>query len=138
MAKLKVAGTWAGVLEIELEKWTVTMLREEVAKRSNVEPSAINLICAGRVLRDGDGAEKLSQLGIRNNAKILAVRVSSEEGKSLKDDLMAEEERTRRLARVKSVLFQLIFTVYFWVLNFFDVDFLFLGGFKERSVSWEN
>ncbi|XP_021899173.1 NEDD8 ultimate buster 1 [Carica papaya] len=102
MAKLKVAGTWAGVLEIELEKWTVTMLREEVAKRSNVEPSAINLICAGRVLRDGDGAEKLSQLGIRNNAKILAVRVSSEEGKSLKDDLMAEEERTRRLARVKA------------------------------------
>lgn len=101
MAKLKIAGTWAGVLEVELEDWTVPMLREEVAKRSNCESNSINLICAGRVLKDGDGNEKLAQLGIKNNAKILASRVCAEEGKSLKEELLAEDERSRRLARVK-------------------------------------
>ncbi|PQM42024.1 NEDD8 ultimate buster 1 [Prunus yedoensis var. nudiflora] len=102
MAKLKIAGTWAGVLEVELEDWTVPMLREEVAKRSNCESNSINLICAGRVLKDGDGNEKLAQLGIKNNAKILASRVCAEEGKSLKEELLAEDERSRRLARVKA------------------------------------
>lgn len=102
MAKLKIAGTWAGVLEVELEDWTVPILREEVAKRSNCESNSINLICAGRVLKDGDGNEKLAQLGIKNNAKILASRVCAEEGKSLKEELLAEDERSRRLARVKA------------------------------------
>ncbi|KAK6248310.1 hypothetical protein QUC31_019875 [Theobroma cacao] len=103
MAKLRIGGTWAGVIELELENWTVAMLREEVAKRSNVEgPDSINLICAGKVLKDGDGTEKLSHLGIKNNAKILASRVSVDEGKSLKHELMAEEERSCRLARVKA------------------------------------
>ncbi|XP_021277510.1 NEDD8 ultimate buster 1 [Herrania umbratica] len=103
MAKVRIGGTWAGVIELELENWTVAMLREEVAKRSNVDgPDSINLICAGKVLKDGDGTEKLSQLGIKNTAKILASRVSVDEGKSLKHELMAEEERSRRLARVKA------------------------------------
>ncbi|XP_048332613.1 uncharacterized protein LOC107415686 isoform X2 [Ziziphus jujuba] len=102
MAKLKIAGTWTGVLEVELEVWTVPMLREEVSKRSNCGPDSINLICAGKVLKDGDGNEKLSRLGIKNNAKILATRVSAQEGKSLKEELMAEEERSRRLSRVKA------------------------------------
>ncbi|KAE8711257.1 protein OS-9-like [Hibiscus syriacus] len=103
MAKLKIGGTWVGVLELELENWTVAMLREEVAKRSNgLHPDSINLISAGKVLKDGDGSQKLSQLGIKNNAKILASRVSVDEGKSLKQELMAEEERSRRLARVKA------------------------------------
>lgn len=101
MAKLKIAGTWVGVLEVELQNWTVSMLREEVAKRSNMGPHSINLICAGKVLKDGDGSEKLNQLGIKNNSKILVTRVSVEEGKSLKEELMADEERNRRLARVK-------------------------------------
>ncbi|XP_039066339.1 NEDD8 ultimate buster 1-like [Hibiscus syriacus] len=79
------------------------MLREEVAKRSNaVRPDSINLISAGKVLKDGDESQTLSQLGIRNNAKILASRVSVDEGKSLKQKLMAEEEGSRRLARVKA------------------------------------
>ncbi|KAE8718954.1 protein OS-9-like [Hibiscus syriacus] len=79
------------------------MLREEVAKRSNaVRPDTINLISAGKVLKDGDESQTLSQLGIRNNAKILASRVSVDEGKSLKQKLMAEEEGSRRLARVKA------------------------------------
>ncbi|XP_028753963.1 NEDD8 ultimate buster 1 isoform X2 [Neltuma alba] len=98
MAKLKIAGTWAGVLEVELETWTLPMLREEIAKRSNCGVDSINLICAGKILKDSDGQEKLSKLGIKNNAKILASRISAEEGRAL----MAEEERTRRLSRVKT------------------------------------
>ena len=101
MAKVKIAGTWAGVLEVELDKWTVPMLREEVAKRSNSEPGSINLICAGRVLKDGDDRESLTQLGVKNNAKILASRVCAQEGKSLGQELMAEAERAQRLSRVK-------------------------------------
>lgn len=102
MAKLRIAGTWVGVIDLELENWTVAMLREEVAERSNAQrPDSINLISAGKVLKDGDGSQNLTQLGIRNNAKILATRVSVDEGKSLEQELMAEEERSRRLARVK-------------------------------------
>lgn len=101
MAKLKISGPWAGVLEVELDNWTVPMLREEVARRSNCGIESINLICGGRVLKDGDGSEKLINLGVKNNSRILARRVSTEEGKSLKDELMAEEERSTRLARVK-------------------------------------
>lgn len=102
MSKLKIAGTWVGVLEVELDEWTVPMLREEIAKRSNCGPLSINLICAGKVLKDGDGTEKLAQLGVKNNAKILASRGYAEEGKSLEGELMAEEERSRRLNRVKA------------------------------------
>lgn len=117
MAKLRIGGTWAGVIELELENWTVAMLREEVAKRSNVEgPDSINLICAGKVLKDGDGTEKLSHLGIKNNAKILASRVSVDEGKSLKHELMAEEERSRRLARVKWVFSSTLFLSVFLLM----------------------
>ena len=102
MAKLRIGGTWVMVIELELENWTVAMLREEVAKRSTVEgPGSINLISSGKVLKDGDDTEKLSQFGIKNNTKILDSRVSVDEGKSLKHELMAEEERSRRLARVK-------------------------------------
>lgn len=102
MAKVKVAGAWVGVLEVELDKWNVSMLRQEVAKRSNSDPNLINLICAGRVLKDGDGSENLTQVGMKNNSKVLASRVSAQEGKSLGEELMAESERSRRLARIKA------------------------------------
>ncbi|PKI66747.1 hypothetical protein CRG98_012942 [Punica granatum] len=98
MAKLKVAGTWAGVVEVELEQWTVPMLRAEVARRSNASPDSINLICAGKVLKDGDGTESLSQSGVKNNSKILSSRVNVDQ----KQELLAEEERASRLARVKA------------------------------------
>ncbi|KAJ0090157.1 hypothetical protein Patl1_13955 [Pistacia atlantica] len=39
-----------------------------------------------------------------NNAKILATRLSVDEGKSLKDELIAEEERSRRFSRIKRVI----------------------------------
>ncbi|KAF2310557.1 hypothetical protein GH714_014452 [Hevea brasiliensis] len=87
-----------------MQNWTVSMLRQEVAKRSNMGTHSINLICAGKVLKDGDGSEKLCQLGIKNNSKILVTRVSLEEGNSLKEELMADEERNRRLARVKAAV----------------------------------
>ncbi|XP_004294681.1 PREDICTED: NEDD8 ultimate buster 1-like [Fragaria vesca subsp. vesca] len=102
MAKVKVAGAWVGVLEVELDKWNVSMLRQEVAKRSNSDPNLINLICAGRVLKDGDGSENLTQVGMKSNSKVLASRVSAQEGKSLGEELMAESERSRRLARIKA------------------------------------
>ncbi|XP_059637852.1 uncharacterized protein LOC132279826 [Cornus florida] len=107
MAKLKIAGAWSGVLEVQLEEWTIPMLRQEVAKRSDCGPESINLICAGKVLKDGDGTQKLSELGVKNNAKILASRVSADQGKSLKQELMAEEERSSRLSRLKAAAISL-------------------------------
>ncbi|XP_043702270.1 NEDD8 ultimate buster 1 [Telopea speciosissima] len=105
MAKLKLAGAWTGVLEVELNLWTVSMLRGEVAKRSDCGPESIKLICAGKVLKDGEGNEKLCDLGIKNNAKILSTKIlsgqtSGDHGKSAKEELMAEEERSQRLARI--------------------------------------
>ncbi|KAL8488452.1 hypothetical protein ACS0TY_024196 [Phlomoides rotata] len=105
MAKLRVGGSWSGVLEVDLDDWSVGMLREEVANRSNCGggPQCINLICAGRVLKDGDGSEKLSQLGVKNNAKILASKVSTDQdGKSVKEEFLAEEERAKRISRLKA------------------------------------
>ncbi|PIN20322.1 hypothetical protein CDL12_07002 [Handroanthus impetiginosus] len=104
MGKLRIGGVWSGVLEVELDEWTVAMLRQEVASRSDCgSPQCINLICAGRVLKDGDATEKLSQLGVKNNSKILASKVSVDQaGKSVKDEFLAEEERSKRLSRLKA------------------------------------
>ncbi|RVW43780.1 NEDD8 ultimate buster 1 [Vitis vinifera] len=100
MEKLKIAGAWSGVLELELQVWTVSMLREEVAKRASCGPESINLIWSGKLLKDEN--LKLIELGIKNNGKVLATRVCSDQGKSLKEEFMAEEERSSRLARVKA------------------------------------
>lgn len=100
MEKLKIAGAWSGVLELELQVWTVSMLREEVAKRASCGPESINLIWSGKLLKDEN--LKLIELGIKNNGKVLATRVCSDQGKSLKEEFMAEEERSTRLARVKA------------------------------------
>ncbi|XP_057494147.1 uncharacterized protein LOC130779465 isoform X1 [Actinidia eriantha] len=101
MAKLKIGGTWSGVLEVELENWTVPMLREEVARRSQCGEESTNLICAGKVLKDCDETQKLSQLGVKNNAKVLASRVLADQGQASKDELMAEDEQSIRLTRLK-------------------------------------
>lgn len=76
------------------------MLREEVAKRASCGPESINLIWSGKLLKDEN--LKLIELGIKNNGKVLATRVCSDQGKSLKEEFMAEEERSTRLARVKA------------------------------------
>ncbi|KAG2298053.1 hypothetical protein Bca4012_009262 [Brassica carinata] len=98
--KLKVAGTWGGILEVELENWTLTMLRDEVANRSGLDPESIKLICAGKILKDdGDHTKTLAQLGIKENSKILSSRgAAPDEGKAI----IAEEERSRRLSRLKA------------------------------------
>ncbi|XP_057431118.1 uncharacterized protein LOC130723981 [Lotus japonicus] len=99
MAKLKIAGTWSGILEdVELEAWTIETLREEVAKRSNCAANSINLICAGKILKDAaDGTQNLAQLGLKNNSKILASRLADQ-------TFIAEEERSRRLARIRTAV----------------------------------
>ncbi|XP_057750625.1 uncharacterized protein LOC130969066 [Arachis stenosperma] len=109
MAKLKIGGTWAGVLEdVDLDSWTVPKLREEVARRSNCSPDSISLICAGKILKDDDatgghgGNGNLAQVGVKNNSKILASRVSPQEGNLLRQEIMAEEERSRRLSRLRA------------------------------------
>ncbi|RID72162.1 hypothetical protein BRARA_C04067 [Brassica rapa] len=103
MTKLKVAGTWGGILEVDLENWTLTMLRNEVANRSGLDPESIKLICAGKILKaddgDDDDPKTLAQLGIKENSKILSSRGAAPgEGKAM----MAEEERSRRLSRLKA------------------------------------
>ncbi|KAM7477226.1 hypothetical protein LguiB_024469 [Lonicera macranthoides] len=109
MAKLKIAGAWSGVLEeVELHTWTVPILRQEVAKRSHCGPHLINLIFAGKLLKDDDGLKKLSELGFKNNAKVLATRVCSvDQGNSFKEELVAEEERSTRLSRLKAAAISL-------------------------------
>ncbi|WVZ18691.1 hypothetical protein V8G54_006013, partial [Vigna mungo] len=78
------------VEEVDLHAWTLAKLRDCVAERSNSPSQSINLICAGKILRDDAvPPQTLSQLGIKNNAKILATRASSpQQGISL----VAEEE----------------------------------------------
>lgn len=108
MVNLKVAGAWSGVLDVELDVCTIPMLRQEVATRSGCGPEFINLISAGKLLKDGEGTETLSQLGIKPNAKIMATRASPDQGKALmieKEKALAEEERSKRLSRLKFVPF---------------------------------
>ncbi|CAL0304898.1 unnamed protein product [Lupinus luteus] len=111
MVKLKIAGLWVGVIEdVELENWTIPMLKEEIAKRSNCTSDSIKLICGGKVLKedtvDDEGkVQNLTQLGIKNNSKILANRVTSpQEGNSIKQHMIAEEERSTRLTRLKTAV----------------------------------
>ncbi|XP_071742216.1 uncharacterized protein [Rutidosis leptorrhynchoides] len=96
-AKLKIAGAWCGVLETDLEQWTVPFLKQEISNRLNCSIDSINLICSGKVLKDDNGTLKLSELGVKNNSKILVTRVSPDQGK----ELVAEEEKTIRLQRLK-------------------------------------
>ncbi|KAK4355231.1 hypothetical protein RND71_024202 [Anisodus tanguticus] len=79
------------------------MLREEVAKILGHDegPEIIYLIWAGKLLKDGDRIEKLSQLSVRNNAKILASRVNVDEDKFVKEESLAKEERSTSLSRLK-------------------------------------
>lgn len=103
MAKLRIAGVWSGSLDVDLEQWTVPMLREEIARKVGPEagPQTINLIFGGKVLKDGDGTQRLGPLGLKNNSKVLASRASSaDQGK----ELVAEEERDNRLSRIKAAV----------------------------------
>ncbi|KAK1292470.1 hypothetical protein QJS10_CPB17g02164 [Acorus calamus] len=103
-AKLKIAGAWSGILDVDLNRWTTTTLREEVAKRANCGPECIKLICSGKIIKDGeDGNTKtLFDWGLKGTSKVLATRVSPEQGKALRDESLAEAERAKRLARIRA------------------------------------
>ncbi|KAJ0523769.1 putative Ubiquitin-like domain, UBA-like superfamily, Ubiquitin-associated domain-containing protein [Helianthus annuus] len=96
--KLKIAGAWSGVLEAQLDDWTVPFLKQQIANRLDCSTDSINLITAGKVLRDDSGTQKLIELGLKNNSKILVTRVSPDQGK----ELVAEEEKSTRLQRLKA------------------------------------
>ncbi|KAL5988110.1 hypothetical protein ACLOJK_035873 [Asimina triloba] len=101
-ARLKIGGAWSGILEVDLQSWTVCMLRQAIAERSSCGPNCINLICSGKMLKDGDGSQNLAELGLKNNSKVLASRVAPDQGKALRNELMAEAERSRRLGRIRA------------------------------------
>lgn len=103
MGRLRIAGTYNGAIEVDFDQWTVGNLKEEVARLSNRPLDTIKLICSGKVLKDDDRDKKLSELGVPDNSKVLASRISLQEGNSLRHELMAEDERQTRLARLKSV-----------------------------------
>ncbi|XP_078443608.1 ubiquitin-associated (UBA)/TS-N domain-containing protein isoform X3 [Wolffia australiana] len=104
MAKLRVAGIWCGVLEgVALDSWTVAMLKEEISKRSHGRhrPECINLISAGKVLRDE--TRSLLQLGLKNNSKILASAAApAEERSRIVEEEASEAERVQRLNRIRA------------------------------------
>lgn len=81
------------------------MLREDVSKKSNYNPNSINLICDGKILNDGDGQHKLTQLGIKNNAEILVTHICVEQGKVIKQEITVDEKRSHShtLTKVKYV-----------------------------------
>ncbi|XP_020589026.1 NEDD8 ultimate buster 1 isoform X2 [Phalaenopsis equestris] len=101
-AKLKIAGTWTGVLEVQLESWTLPMLREDVARRSGGSPDCINLICSGKILKDDGSSQSLQQLGLRNNSKVLASATSPDSVKALKDEEAAQADRSSKLSRIRA------------------------------------
>ncbi|XP_042055796.1 NEDD8 ultimate buster 1-like isoform X3 [Salvia splendens] len=103
MVKLKIGGAWSGVLEVELDVWTVARLRQELLDRSGC--ACLKLISAGKVLKDGEseGSQNLAQLGLKNNSRILATNIPVDQhGNSIKEEFLAEEERGNRLARLKT------------------------------------
>ncbi|GJU12344.1 NEDD8 ultimate buster 1 [Tanacetum coccineum] len=102
-AKLKIAGAWSGILEADLNEWTIPFLKQQILSKidNNCSNDSINLICAGKVLKDDDQSKKLVEFGVKNNSKILVTRVSPDHGK----ELVAEEEKTNRLQRLKFFTF---------------------------------
>ncbi|RYR21163.1 hypothetical protein Ahy_B03g066428 [Arachis hypogaea] len=105
MARLKIRGTWSGVLEdVTVDAWTVPKLREEVAMRANCSPDCINLTFAGMVLKDYDAdaghVRNLASLGVKINSKIFASRISPQES----DAFRREEELFSRLEEIRAVM----------------------------------
>ncbi|MED6157228.1 hypothetical protein PIB30_021426 [Stylosanthes scabra] len=101
MPRLKIRGTWSGLLEdVALHAWTVLMLREEVATRANCSPDSIMLTFAGKILKDddadADAVRSLASLGVKNNSKILATRISPQE----RDAFRREEPLLSRLEEI--------------------------------------
>ncbi|KAJ6850307.1 putative NEDD8 ultimate buster 1 [Iris pallida] len=103
LSRLRIGGAWNGVLELDFGTFTVGMLREEVHRRSGAGPDrAISMICGGKLLKDADGAETLSRLGIRSNSKVLVTAVAADRGLAFDREAAAEADRSGRLARLRA------------------------------------
>ncbi|KAH9623583.1 hypothetical protein KSS87_009780 [Heliosperma pusillum] len=98
--KIKIAGVWRGTVDVNMEEWSVGMLREHIARLCNSDnPGLFRLICCGRLLKDDDPPNStLFDLGIPINAKILATKVSLHDHANL----VSQEQRSARLARLKA------------------------------------
>lgn len=99
-AKLKVSGLWSGVIEVDLEEWTVPMLRAELAKSSQCPPENLKVICAGRVLKEEFADKKLRDVGLRVSSRILISKIDVDQAKAINDELDAQN----RLARIKAAV----------------------------------
>jgi hypothetical protein len=101
--RIRVVGAWAGTLEVDLDGWTVPMLRAEVARRAgDVEPDRVGLIFGGRVLKD-DSSPSLRQAGLKLNAKVLTTLTSPDRAKEIAAEASkakAEEEHAKKLVRL--------------------------------------
>lgn len=98
--KLKVSGLWSGVIEVDLEEWTIPMLRAELAKSSQCPPENLKVICAGKILKDEFADKRLRDVGLKANSRILISRVDVEQAKAINDELDAQN----RLARIKAAV----------------------------------
>ncbi|KAH9290901.1 hypothetical protein KI387_035018, partial [Taxus chinensis] len=99
-ANVKVGGLWSGTIQVDLDNWTVSMLRAELAKRSNSNPDSLNVICAGRILKKEFADEKLTDVGLKSNSKILMSKVALDQAKTINDELQTQ----KRLARIKAAV----------------------------------
>ncbi|KAK3141343.1 hypothetical protein QOZ80_4BG0332650 [Eleusine coracana subsp. coracana] len=101
--RIRVVGAWAGALELDLDGWTVPMLRAEIARRAgDVEPDRVGLIFGGRVLKD-ESPGSLRQAGLKGNAKVLTTLASPDRAKEIAAEASkakAEEEHANRLVRL--------------------------------------
>lgn len=100
-AKLRVAGSWSGVVEVPLDSWTVADLRAELSRRTGFSGPSINLICAGKILKDDAGSSAgsrcLKEVGLSDNSKLMMTRAGVEQA----IEINAEKERSERLSRIK-------------------------------------
>ena len=104
-AKVKIAGLWTGTIDVNIQDWTLSMLRLEIARFSDSNPDSINLISSGRLLKPSrdDHDPKLCELGLKHNSKVMATKVSIDQGLSLQQQALAEEQRSSKLARLKYI-----------------------------------
>lgn len=97
-AHLRVAGAWSGQIEALLDTWTIADLRFHLSGLSGFAPESINLICAGKVLKD-QLPGTLRDVGISIKSKILMTRLAAHQQPTA---FLAEEERQARLTRIKA------------------------------------
>lgn len=96
--QLRVAGAWAGQIEAHLDVWTISDMRLHLSTISGFSVESINLICAGKVLKDQTPGT-LHNVGIGPKSKILMTRIAAHQQPTA---LLAEEERQARLTRIKA------------------------------------